>query len=112
MIVQQNRQRAELSNLNAAKDKLFALISHDLRSPVATLKNYPNLVDWGALTNDEFTQTTQLSGKRQTNMQTMLENTLNWSLTQMGGLKPALQTTNVASHRSGANRPATSRGYY
>lgn len=90
------RQKAELAQLNNTKDKLFAILSHDLRSPVATLKNYMMLVDWGALNQVEFANTTKHLKNSLNNTHNMLENVLNWSITQLGGLKPRIEDVNVA----------------
>ena len=91
------RQKVELSQLNATKDRLFAILSHDLRSPVASLKNYLMLIDWGALSQAEFVESTQDLKASVNNAHLMLENLLNWSMTQMGGLKPEFENVAVAS---------------
>lgn len=86
------QQRAELSTLNATKDKLFAIVSHDLRSPVANLHNNLTLTNWGALNQEEFTTSTrELAGKIDY-LRVMLDNVLNWSILQMGGWKPRVST--------------------
>lgn len=89
-------QKAELSTLNATKDKLFAILSHDLRSPVASLENSVMLSDWGALSREEFTESTQSLGRKIGQVRTMLDNLLQWSLTQMGGLRANVEPTAAA----------------
>ena len=79
------QQKTELSLLNSTKDKLFAVLSHDLRSPVASLKNYLMLQDWGALSQAEFRDSTQQLGLQLNGVQSMLENVLDWSVSQMQG---------------------------
>lgn len=91
------RQKIELGQLNATKDKLFAILSHDLRSPVASLKNYMMLIKWGALSQTEFAESAQGLNLQVSNVHTMLENVLNWSISQMGGMHPKITKTTIFS---------------
>lgn len=84
----EQRQKRELTQLNATKDKLFAILSHDLRSPVGALENNVMLTNWGALTQEEFVEATQNLGQEIRQVRTMLDNVLNWSISQLGGMKP------------------------
>lgn len=86
-------QKTELGLLNSNKDKIFAILSHDLRSPVASLKNYLMLLNWGALAQNEFATAANELSSKVSNIHNMLENLLNWSLSQMGGLKPHITKT-------------------
>ena len=88
-------RKAEFQQLNATKDKLFAILSHDLRSPVGALENNVMLTNWGALTQDEFVETTQNLGQEIRQVRTMLDNVLHWSISQLGGMKPHPKTTFV-----------------
>ena len=83
--------------LNTTKDKLFAILSHDLRSPVAGLKNYLMLTDWGVLTQAEFADSTKNLTVQLNNVHTMLDNVLNWSFSQMRGIRPKRENVEVAS---------------
>lgn len=88
-------QKAELSQLNTTKDKIFAILSHDLRSPVAALKNYMMLINWGALNQMEFTDATKGLNTQLNQVHSMVENVLNWSITQMEGMTPKKQMIKV-----------------
>lgn len=90
------RQRAELTTLNMTKDKLFAILSHDLRSPVASLKNYLMLTDWGVLSQAEFSEATRHLTTQLTGVHTMLDNVLNWALSQMRGIRPHIEMIALA----------------
>ena len=89
------QQRIELGQLNSTKDKIFAILSHDLRSPVAALKNYMMLLNWGALNQIEFADAAKSLNSQLNNVHTMVENVLNWSISQMGGMKPNMILTEV-----------------
>lgn len=79
----------ELDDLNQVKDRLFSVVSHDLRSPLAQLKTFLHLLNQGKLTEGE--QKTVLSGVEDhlTHTLTMLDNLLYWSKEQMEGLNPS-----------------------
>ena len=84
----EQKRKKELTHLNTTKDKLFAILSHDLRSPVGVLENNVMLTNWGALSQEEFSQMTQNLGQEVSQVRTMLDNLLQWSVSQMGGIKP------------------------
>ena len=79
------RTAERLSELDAEKNKLFSIISHDLRSPLANIQGYLEL-----LTEYEFSeaekqeiQTRLLNSTRGT--LEMVNNVLHWSKNQMNG---------------------------
>lgn len=88
-------QKDSLSDLNATKDKLFAVLSHDLRSPVASLRNYMMLINWGALSQKEFAEATSRLNTQLSTVGNSLDNVLSWAITQMQGIKPKPVNTNV-----------------
>lgn len=91
----EQKRKAELAQLNATKDRLFAILSHDLQSPIANLQTFMNLIHWGALNQSEFAESTNDFSSQLGNVRTMLENVLNWSISQMGGIKPRFETCSV-----------------
>lgn len=82
-----NTQALQLRNLNVTKDKLFSIISHDLRSPLASLKALMELVGTPSLTQDEFIHYTTILKQNLDFVQADLDNLLMWSQTQMRGLQ-------------------------
>jgi signal transduction histidine kinase len=92
----EQKRKEELSRLNATKDKLFALLSHDLMSPVSTLKNYTMLMDWGAMTQEKFAEAFQKLKPTLNNTSNMLENVLHWAIGQMTEIKPKREPVNIA----------------
>ncbi len=89
-------QKAELMKvLNEEKNKLFSIISHDLRAPLTNVQNYLEL-----LTELEISKEESLDIKRKLLDSTrstldMLNNVLSWSQGQMTGLKFKLTDLNA-----------------
>jgi signal transduction histidine kinase len=81
------QQRTQLAHLNHTKDKLLAILAHDLRSPVGALQNFMVLIDWGLLNKTEFAQQTQLLTGQLGQVSTLLDNVLTWAMTQLDGLR-------------------------
>ena len=80
-------QAENLRQIDLVKTKLFSVISHDLRGPIANLQSLLDMFTKRLMTAEEFIN---LSGKLKENLnvtQRTLENLLNWSLSQMGGIK-------------------------
>lgn len=82
----QNQAR-ELGNINGAKDKLFSIISHDLRSPLSSLKGLMDLVIEGVLSKDEFLPVAQNLKHSLESVQENLDNLLYWAQSQLKGLQ-------------------------
>jgi len=76
-----------LQNLNTTKDKLFSIISHDLRSPVARLKGLMEIFSRNGLSKDEFIN---LAVEVRQNIDFLyddLDNLLQWAQSQLKGLQ-------------------------
>ncbi len=87
-----NEQNKSLMKLNETKDKLFSIVSHDLRGPISSLRSLLSLVTKGAVTAEEFQTLAPKLNQNVTSVHETLENLLQWSSSQMSGLKfsPAL----------------------
>ncbi len=79
------KQADELIALNKLKDKLFSIISHDLRSPVSNLMKVLNMNDTGILSDDDLKIMLPVLSKNIGYVSGLLENLLYWSRTQMQG---------------------------
>ena len=80
-------QKKELEDLNAIKDKLFSIISHEFKSPLNSLKGTLALLKMGALSPKEITEISiELSDKISTTS-IFLDNLLNWAKSQMHGIQ-------------------------
>lgn len=80
-------QAHQLRNLNSTKDKLFSIISHDLRSPVASLRALLEILDTAGLTQQEFVDVTRSLKRNLDSVYDDLDNLLLWAQTQLKGLQ-------------------------
>lgn len=80
-------QTHQLRNLNSTKDKLFSIISHDLRSPVASLRALMEILGSSGLTQDEFVDVTRALKRNLDSVYDDLDNLLLWAQTQLKGLQ-------------------------
>jgi signal transduction histidine kinase len=78
-------QTLELQQLNDLKNKLFSIISHDLRNPILSLKEIMNLLNDGVISEDELKNYLPIITKNITSTSSLLENLLNWSRSQLKG---------------------------
>jgi signal transduction histidine kinase len=79
-------QKQELDHLNAAKDKLFSIVSHDLRSSVNALKSGSAKLTQHLTTNNtaELEKLVQQNSAVAHSTYNLLDNLLNWALLQTG----------------------------
>ncbi len=90
------QQNAELENLNRIKNKLFSIISHDLRSPLSSLSNMILLLNTDYFDDRQKLEETikKLSIETKSTID-LLDNLLKWSKAQMEGLRPVPDTVNL-----------------
>lgn len=81
-------QAAELALLNATKDKLFSIISHDLRGPLNSLTGLLELTDKGYLNEEEFRKSIAELSKNTNRTKELLDNLLYWSSSQLQKQNP------------------------
>lgn len=79
-------QTALLAENNRFKDRLFSIISHDLRSPVVGLVGSLELVNEGLLSESEFRNMLPDLAHNINSIQSLLDNLLAWARTQMKGI--------------------------
>jgi two-component system, sensor histidine kinase and response regulator len=81
------KQTTLLRESNATKDKLFSIISHDLRSPLGGLKGLMELISREGLTQEEFIQVSKNLRKNIDSVYDDLDNLLHWAQAQLNGIK-------------------------
>ena len=86
---QLNISQEELRNLNATKDKLFSIISHDLKSPLNSLLGFIDVLkqDFKTFNHDEVTHFALQMERSVESVQMLLNNLLQWSANQSGKLR-------------------------
>lgn len=72
-------QHEQLSELYKFKEKVFAIISHDLRAPIANVEQILALYRTGAITAEEFEQFVNTLERQTKDTSSILDNLLNWS---------------------------------
>jgi len=87
------RQKKELQELNNTKDKFFSIIAHDLRSPISTLVSLAGVLrtDLSSLTPEEVHEIMTSFYDISKNYLKLLDNLLQWSRIQTGGLTPVIE---------------------
>lgn len=78
----------ELQQMDAFKNRLLSIISHDIRNPLSGLKSILSLQASGAITEAELQQWNVDVTKRIDLALGMLENLLDWSKAQLIGQRP------------------------
>ncbi|MEL0645102.1 tetratricopeptide repeat-containing sensor histidine kinase [Olleya sp. Ti.3.14] len=81
-------QSKHLENINKVKDKLFSIVSHDLKDSLTSTKGFIDLLKEGQLTQDEFHSLLPELSENANNASLLLFNLLNWSKSQMQSLEP------------------------
>ncbi|MCO5949484.1 sensor histidine kinase [Mucilaginibacter flavidus] len=96
------QKATELAYANDTMNKLFSILAHDLRSPLASIENFLDVLSAFKLSDDERISIQKELLTSTQNTQEMLANLLLWSKSQMKGvtvnmvklnLKKTLQTT-------------------
>ncbi|MEH0154722.1 sensor histidine kinase [Limibacter armeniacum] len=84
-VTQLQESEQSLKALNALKDRLFSIISHDLRSPLATFDSFLNLLLHHShrLSQEEMKEIAAETNKSLQNLSDLLENLLQWSRAQL-----------------------------
>jgi len=81
------QQTQHLTQLNDLKTKLFAVISHDLRTPIGSLRSIMGLFQKEGLTEEQTVALLKRMLPALDAADLTLSNLLNWSIKQMTGLK-------------------------
>nr|WP_262917692.1 histidine kinase N-terminal 7TM domain-containing protein [Cognataquiflexum rubidum] len=79
------KQAEELKNLNSLKDKLFTIISHDLKGPIFGIRELIKLSFDGVISKEEFFEILPEINKNMDSVSILLENLLAWTSSQLKG---------------------------
>ncbi|WP_345077042.1 HAMP domain-containing sensor histidine kinase [Nemorincola caseinilytica] len=98
-IIKQNEQisaqNTELETVNQEKNKLFSIISHDLRSPLDSIRGYLELMSNNVLDEDEKNKIQEELLVQTKYTTDLLMNLMSWAKTQMHGVTVHLVPQNL-----------------
>ncbi len=80
------QQAAQLGSINKTKDKLLSIISHDIRSPLSSLRGMLNIAQSGNVSKEEFGSLTSRISNQLDSVYEDLGNLLQWTQSQLQGL--------------------------
>lgn len=78
-------QAKELKNLNATKDRLLSIISHDIKGPLNTLSQFLNMAGSGMITDQELKSMLPVFEQNLKHVSGFMENLLVWAKSQLKG---------------------------
>lgn len=81
------KQAEELTELNFTKDKIFSIISHDLRGSINQLPQMFSLLESGDITQEEFLSIVPNLKENAKGLSNLTENLLFWAKCQMKGIE-------------------------
>ncbi len=90
-------QSKNLEEINQVKDKLFSIVSHDLKDSVTSIKGFLDLLNEGSISNEEFQHLIPELSENANNASLLLFNLLNWSKSQMESLEPNPELFDIQS---------------
>ncbi|WP_308849062.1 ATP-binding protein [Pedobacter sp.] len=90
-------QKEELESLAKVKDRIFSVVSHDMRTPVNSLISFINLLENGDVSEEKLKRYAANLKNSLGYTSAMMENLLNWAYSQMQGFKPNPVVINVAN---------------
>ena len=89
------QQNLELEQLHTVKNKLFSVVSHDMRAPIGSLITFMDLVNNQDLSSEDIAHYAPLLKQNLAHTSMMMDNLLKWASSQMAGFKPHPVTFNL-----------------
>lgn len=88
-------QAESLENLNLTKDKIFSIISHDLRGPIHQVQQMLNLLEYTFITEGDFKSVLPDLKESVRYTVSLTDNLLHWARNQMEGVKVKPSTFDI-----------------
>ncbi|MCT4630255.1 tetratricopeptide repeat-containing sensor histidine kinase [Winogradskyella sp.] len=88
-------QTHHLEEVNQVKDKLFSIVSHDLKDSISSIKAFIDLLKEDSISKEEFRALIPELSENANNASSLLFNLLNWSKSQMQNLEPNPELFNI-----------------
>lgn len=89
------QREVALAESNRFKDKLFAVVSHDFRSPLNSLQGTLYLLQQGMLTEEEISKIAENLSEKVGNTLDLVDNLLYWAKSQMDGIDAKPQSLDL-----------------
>jgi len=88
-------QTRHLEEMNQVKDRLFSIVSHDLKDSITGVKAFLDLLKEDSISQEEFDELIPELSENADNAAALLMNLLNWSKSQMQNLEPKPELFNI-----------------
>jgi signal transduction histidine kinase len=89
------KQKAELEELGHVKDRIFSVVSHDMRTPVNTLISFIDILEDEAIPQEKLQLYAGELKNQLSHTSVLMENLLNWASSQMKGFTPMIEPVAV-----------------
>jgi signal transduction histidine kinase len=89
-------QKNELEKLSNVKDKIFSVVSHDMRTPVNSLISFIQLLENNTISSEKLYLYAEQLKHQLSHTSGLMENLLKWASSQMQGFKPNIVSLNIA----------------
>ncbi|WP_204346276.1 tetratricopeptide repeat-containing sensor histidine kinase [Psychroserpens algicola] len=89
------RQTQHLEEVNSVKDRLFSIVSHDLKDSISSIKGFIDLLKEDGISREEFYDLVPELSENADSASQLLFNLLNWSKSQMQNLEPKPELFNI-----------------
>lgn len=90
------KRNLQLKKLNEEKNKIFSIIGHDLKSPLASLEQTLDLYLQGDLTANEFKELGEILSNKLKGMSNSLQNLVIWGHSQLDGVNTQRSDVDLA----------------
>ena len=81
----------QLITANEVKDRLLSVMSHDIKSPLNSLRGILQIYNSGAISKDEFSQYAMLIENDLSKTSILVENILYWTASQLKGVQVKIE---------------------
>ncbi|MET3878990.1 HAMP domain-containing sensor histidine kinase [Chitinophaga sp. OAE865] len=81
------QQQQALVSMNKDKEKLFSIVAHDIRSPLATLESLLDMFRRGQYPRNDMEEAADMLYKKVSQLGVTLDNMLRWSTRSMKGIQ-------------------------
>jgi len=90
-----SEEKSILQESNEVKDKLFSIVSHDLKDSISSIKAFLDLLRDDSISMEEFSELVPELSENANNASSLLYNLLNWSKSQLQNLKAKPELFNL-----------------